>query len=241
VRGGIVEGVEAFLGTAHLSWILGYFGSDSFAHLTIFQEKKRSSRMASHSAKSCTTLLPSMNPLLKRALDQAAVWHRDQKRKYPGVDVPYMSHLAGVSILLARHGFDDEVVAAGALHDSIEDCGVTVNEVSQLFGERVAHLVAAVSETDKSLPWEERKQRYVEQFSKNPWEAQAITIADKIDNFQSIIVCKQYHGDPWAMFKRGRESQMWRFLQLQQRVRTLPHHALISAFDEALEALTKLD
>jgi (p)ppGpp synthase/HD superfamily hydrolase len=182
-----------------------------------------------------------MTPSLKRALDQAAVWHRDQKRKYPGVDVPYMSHLAGVAVLLAKHGFDDEVIAAGALHDSIEDCAVTAEDIRRLFGDRVAQLVSAVSETDKALPWEERKQRYLEQFSKNPWEAQAITIADKIDNFQSIIVCKTDHGDPWAMFKRGRESQMWRFLQLQQQMRALPPHALIAAFDETLDALAKLD
>ncbi|MBK9260889.1 MAG: bifunctional (p)ppGpp synthetase/guanosine-3',5'-bis(diphosphate) 3'-pyrophosphohydrolase [Polyangiaceae bacterium] len=182
-----------------------------------------------------------MTPLLKRALDQAAVWHRDQKRKYPGVDVPYVSHLAGVAVLLAKHGFDDEVIAAGALHDSIEDCGVTFDDISRLFGERVAQLVIAVSEADKSQSWEQRKQRYLEQFSKNPWDAQAITIADKIDNFQSIIVCKTSHGDPWAMFKRGRESQMRRFMELQQRMRVLPPHALITAFDEALDALTKLD
>jgi len=182
-----------------------------------------------------------MTPLLKRALDQAAVWHRDQKRKYPGVDVPYMSHLAGVAVLLARYGFDDEVIAAGALHDSIEDCGVSAQDVSRLFGERVARLVSAVSEADKTQSWEERKQRYLEQFSKNPWEAQAITISDKIDNFQSIIVCKASHGDPWAMFKRGRESQMWRFLQLQERMRALSPHPLITAFDEALDALEKLD
>ena len=185
-------------------------------------------------------MLGRMALLLKRVLDQAAVWHRDQKRKYPGVDVPYMSHLAGVAILLARHGFDDEVVAAGALHDSIEDCGVTTDILTERFGARVAKLVAAVSETDKSLPWEERKQHYLEQFSKNPWEAQAITIADKIDNFQSIIVCKQDHGDPWAMFKRGRESQMWRFTQLQERMRALPPHGLIATYDQALDALTKL-
>jgi (p)ppGpp synthase/HD superfamily hydrolase len=152
-----------------------------------------------------------------------------------------MSHLAGVGILLARYGFDDEVIAAGALHDSIEDCGVTARDVSQLFGERVARLVTAVTETDKSASWEERKQKYLEQFSENPWEAQAITIADKIDNFQSIIVCTECHGDPWAMFKRGRESQMWRFLQLQQRIRALPPHGLITVFDETLETLSKLN
>lgn len=186
-------------------------------------------------------MLRHMTPLLKRALDQAAVWHRDQKRKYPGVDVPYVSHLAGVAILLAKHGFDDEVIAAGALHDSIEDCNVTAEDITQLFGARVAQLVAAVSEADKSQSWETRKQRYVEQFSKNPWDAQAITIADKIDNFQSIIVCKTSHGDPWAMFKRGRESQMHRFHELQKRVRALAPHPLIDAFHETLGALEKID
>jgi len=87
-----------------------------------------------------------MTPLLKRALDQAAVWHQGQKRKYPGVDVPYMSHLAGVALLLAKHGFDDEVVAAGALHDAIEDAGVTAEEIATLFNARVADLVVRVSE-----------------------------------------------------------------------------------------------
>ena len=74
-----------------------------------------------------------MGPLLKRALDHAAVWHREQKRKYPGIDVPYVSHLAGVAIILARHGFDEDVVAAGALHDCIEDAGVTYEALAGLF------------------------------------------------------------------------------------------------------------
>ena len=71
--------------------------------------------------------------LLKRALDHAAVWHREQRRKYPNVDVPYMSHLAGVAVILSRHGFDDEVVAAGALHDVIEDSGVSYDDLTRLF------------------------------------------------------------------------------------------------------------
>ncbi len=181
-----------------------------------------------------------MTPLLKRALDQAAVWHRDQKRKYPGIDVPYVSHLAGVAVILAKHGFDDEVIAAGALHDSIEDCNVTAEEIARLFGERVAKLVTAVSEADKTQTWEMRKMRYLEQFSKNPWEAQAITMADKIDNFQSIIVCQMSHGDPWAMFKRGRQTQMQQFYELQQRIRALTPHPLIDAFNETLGQLEKL-
>jgi (p)ppGpp synthase/HD superfamily hydrolase len=55
--------------------------------------------------------------LLKRALDFAAEQHKDQLRKYPNASVPYVSHVAGVVAVLARHGFDEEIQAAGALHD----------------------------------------------------------------------------------------------------------------------------
>ena len=100
-----------------------------------------------------------MGLLLKRALDEAAVWHRSQRRKYPDVDVPYMSHLAGVAVTLGRHGFDDEVVAAGVLHDAIEDCGVTFEALSSSFGARVATLVLACTEVDKALQLVSRSYR----------------------------------------------------------------------------------
>jgi (p)ppGpp synthase/HD superfamily hydrolase len=173
--------------------------------------------------------------LLKRALDQAAVWHKDQVRKYPGVEVPYVSHLAGVAAVLSRHGFREEVVAAGALHDVIEDCDVTREEIAKLFGDEVATLVNHVTEQDKSLPWEERKRLYLEHFAHEPWEAQAITLADKIDNFDSIVVCAELHGDPWAMFKRGKKAQMIRFEALESKLDALPHHPLVDDFRAALD------
>ncbi|HEY8090729.1 MAG TPA: HD domain-containing protein [Polyangiaceae bacterium] len=181
-----------------------------------------------------------MTPLLKRALDHASVWHRDQKRKYPGVDVPYVSHVAGVVAILARHGFDDEVLAGGALHDVVEDCDVTLAELESLFGARVAGLVRAVTEEDKSLPWEERKSRYLARFRESPWDAQAIAIADKIDNFASILVCAREHGDPWSMLKRGKDVQMQRFEAFARAVDTLPAHPLCRELKDALGALRAL-
>jgi (p)ppGpp synthase/HD superfamily hydrolase len=184
-----------------------------------------------------------MDPLLvKRALDRAAVWHKDQKRKYPGFEVPYVSHPAGVAILLARHGFDDEVVAAGALHDVMEDCGVAHPELAQLFGGRVADLVRAVSEADKSLTWEERKRRYVEHFAEEAWDAQAISIADKIDNFESIRVSAAEYGAEatWCMFKRGRDAQLERFDAMAKIIARLPPHPLLRAYEESLEAVKAL-
>jgi (p)ppGpp synthase/HD superfamily hydrolase len=180
-----------------------------------------------------------MNLLVKSALDHAAVWHRDQKRKYPGFEVPYMSHPAGVALLLARHGLDDEVVAAGALHDVIEDCNVAADELARLFGRRVAELVAAVSEPDKGLPWEERKRRYVERFAREPWDAQAISIADKVDNFQSILVCAAEYGpdSTWRMFRRGREAQLDQFDAMARVIATLGKHPLLLEFEANLAAV----
>jgi (p)ppGpp synthase/HD superfamily hydrolase len=175
-----------------------------------------------------------MGLLLKRALDRAAVWHRAQKRKYPAVEVPYMSHCAGVAVTLARHGFDDEVVAAGALHDVIEDCGVSFDTLRDHFGDRVATLVLHATETDKALAWEERKRRYVEAFLGKPWDAQAITLADKIDNFESIVLCRAEHGDPWPLFKRGRDVQLALFAHFEEKVAALPPHPLIDEYREAL-------
>ena len=183
------------------------------------------------------TLQPGTVPLLKSAFDWAAVWHKDQTRKYPGTLVPYMSHVAGVAAVLSRHGFPEEVVAAGALHDVIEDCGITHVDLEARFGKRVADLVRDVSEEDKSLSWEDRKRLYLEHFSTKPWEAQAITLADKIDNFQSIIVCARSFGDPWKMFKRGRDVQIARFHELAERAARRPSHPLIDEYGRTLAAV----
>lgn len=178
-----------------------------------------------------------MGLLVKRALDQAAVWHREQKRKYPGIEVPYVSHLAGVTVILGRHGFGETVLAAGALHDAVEDTEATLEDIERMFGADVARLVEHVSEPDKSLPWEERKRRYIEHFRVAPWPAQAISLADKIDNLQSILVCARHHGDPWAQFKRGREAQLQRFDRLRAAALEIPGHALVDEYCEVLTAV----
>jgi len=182
--------------------------------------------------------------LLKRALDAAAVWHADQVRKYPGARVPYTSHVAGVVAILARHGLPEDVQAAGALHDVVEDTPATYEELRARFGERVAELVRFVSEEDRSLPWEARKQAYLDRFPGKPWEAQAITLADKIDNLRSIVVCALDHGDPWAQFKRGRAAQLERFDALLSAARALPPaplpRALVDEYAQALAAARRV-
>jgi (p)ppGpp synthase/HD superfamily hydrolase len=181
-----------------------------------------------------------MSLVLKRALDQAAIWHRDQRRKYPGADVPYLSHLAGVTIVLARHGFAEDVLVAGALHDAVEDTEATLADIERLFGRNVATLVEHCTEQDRSLPWEIRKQQYIDRFPHGPWEAQAISLADKIDNLESIVVCAREYGDPWAQFKRGRVEQIARYTALRDAALRLPAHPLVDEYVAALADVERL-
>jgi (p)ppGpp synthase/HD superfamily hydrolase len=182
-----------------------------------------------------------MRLLVKRALDDAAVWHRSQKRKYPHVEVPYISHAAGVVFVLGRHQFDDEVVAAGALHDVVEDCAVSYETLERTFGVRVADLVRAVSEPDKTLSWEARKADYLARFAQSPWDAQAIAIADKIDNFLSIAVCARDHGNPWTMFRRGRSTQLAYFSKFMRIAESVRPHPIIEELCDAFREVEVIE
>src|SRR6266480_4106714 len=99
----------------------------------------------------------------ERALVYATRLHREQRRK--GSGTPYAAHLLGVaSLVLEDGGAEDEAIAA-LLHDAVEDQGGqrTLRRIRQLFGERVARIVAACSDTDVTPkpPWRERKDAYI--------------------------------------------------------------------------------
>src|SRR4051812_16220912 len=81
------------------------------------------------------------------ALCFAAVAHREQVRKgIEGPGVPYIIHPMHVATILLRHGFGEDLVIAGLLHDTIEDCDVTLETIRHDFGDTVASLVDSVTE-----------------------------------------------------------------------------------------------
>ena len=82
------------------------------------------------------------------ALEWAQSLHRGQRR---AVDhAPFILHPSEVGAVLSLRGADDEVVAAGLLHDVIDGTDAEIADVRRRFGERVAHIVAAVSEDPTS-------------------------------------------------------------------------------------------
>jgi (p)ppGpp synthase/HD superfamily hydrolase len=126
--------------------------------------------------------------LVSEAADFAARRHSGKARKGRG-DEPYINHLAEVANLLAAvtDGADAELVAAGWLHDTVEDTETTREELAQKFGARIADLVVEVTD-DMSLPKDQRRQKQIEDAPLKSPGAKQIKIADKISNVRARIV-----------------------------------------------------
>ena len=126
--------------------------------------------------------------LVSEAADLAARRHSGMPRKGRGNE-PYINHLAEVANLLstATEGADAELVAAGWLHDSIEDTETTHRELAEKFGERVAALVVEVTD-DMTLPKDERRRRQVVEAPRKSPGAKVIKMADKISNIRARIL-----------------------------------------------------
>jgi (p)ppGpp synthase/HD superfamily hydrolase len=133
-----------------------------------------------------------------------------------GTSFPYVIHPIRVAWTLERHGYDNEVITAGLLHDTIEDTDVTAEEIADRFGERVARLVEAVSEADKSASWEDRKSATVAKVGGADSDVLAILAADKLDNVRATRDDLAEIGEEatWAKFKTGREDQAWYYRTL---------------------------
>jgi (p)ppGpp synthase/HD superfamily hydrolase len=132
--------------------------------------------------------MPSGLRLVSEAADLAARRHNGMARKGRGNE-PYINHLAEVANILAEvtDGADADLVAAGWLHDTIEDTETTHDELAQKFGARVADLVLEVTD-DMSLPKQQRQQKQIEDAPHKSPEAKLIKIADKISNIRARIV-----------------------------------------------------
>jgi len=84
--------------------------------------------------------------LVERAYDMADYLHRDQLRKS---GEPYITHPVAVAGILADLGMPPAPLAAALLHDTVEDCGYSLDALREDFGDEVAHLVDGVTKLDR--------------------------------------------------------------------------------------------
>lgn len=159
---------------------------------------------------------------LQRAIEFAAIAHRDQQRK--STDIPYITHPFAVAILLQQDQAPENVVIAGLLHDVIEDTPYTLDDISRWFGSAVSDIVKECSEPDKSLPWEERKREFIDQLRTASFEAQWVTCADKYHNLFTINRELPKKGQlVWERFKRGYQDQKWYYQAIDDILSSQAH------------------
>ena len=142
--------------------------------------------------------------------------HMGQVRKSEP-DKPMIMHPISVGMMLEEYGYDDQVVAAGYLHDVVEDTKYTIEDIEKEFGQEIANLVMGASEPDKSLSWEERKKHTIEETKTLPLRNKLIVCADKINNLEDMMVIFERNGKKdFSAFKRGEKDQKWYFTNVYE-------------------------
>jgi guanosine-3',5'-bis(diphosphate) 3'-pyrophosphohydrolase len=124
--------------------------------------------------------------LLLAAMSFAAHKHKDQRRKDAGAS-PYINHPLTLARILREAGVKDvSVLAAALLHDTIEDTETSYGELRGQFGDKIAEIVAEVTDT-KWLRKSSRKKLQVSKAARASRGAKLVKLADKIANLQDII------------------------------------------------------
>src|SRR5262252_4899679 len=126
--------------------------------------------------------------LLRRAYVFSAFEHRGQVR-HSGE--PYLIHPLAVADFLADMKLDAVAIAAGLLHDVVEDTLTTVDRIKELFGPEVAHVVEGVTKIS-ALPFSSSEERQAENFRKmllamvDDIRVILVKLADRLHNMRTL-------------------------------------------------------
>lgn len=184
-----------------------------------------------------------MSELVNDAIVFATEKHSGQVRKFTGI--PYILHPLEVAAIIASMTTDENTIAAGILHDTVEDCDVEPEEIRERFGSRVFALVC--SETEDKIAdrpaaetWIERKQDSLLtlQFTKD-MSVKTMWLADKLSNIRSFYREYLKNGDDmWLQLnQKDKKKQEWYYRTIAEYLSDLSKEA---AYEEFCELVDKI-
>ena len=147
---------------------------------------------------------PLNTDLVDKAIQFAVRAHSGTERR--GKGFPYIIHPMEAMEIVATITPDQELLAAAALHDVVEDTPVTVEELRDAFGDRIASLVAAESDVfieglSEEDSWHQRKQVAIDRLAAAPHDAKIVALGDKLSNMRAIARDYAVQGDAlWNIF-----------------------------------------
>ena len=182
-------------------------------------------------------------PYTSRVVDAMALMfqlHETQLRK--GNAVPYITHLLAVAAIVGEYGGDEEQFIAALLHDAVEDQGgqETLARIREQFGERVAEMVWACSDTDvlPKPPWRARKESYIAAVAHEPPAVKLISAADKLHNIRTTIMDLRIHGTViWDRFQGGMDGSLWYYREVFNALAHDWSHPVLEDLEDAVANL----
>ena len=179
---------------------------------------------------------------LDKALEFAIKAHSGVERR--GKGYPYIVHPMEAVSIVATITKDQELLAAAALHDVVEDTNYTVVDIKKEFGDRVANLVAAESDLvvegkSESESWKERKQYAIDRLKNLSHDAKIVAIGDKLSNARAMLFDYKEMGEKlWDKFHvNDPKLHKWHYEGLRDALSDLKGTV---AFDEFSDIVDKL-
>ena len=159
---------------------------------------------------------PLDTALLDRAIVFAVRAHAWTERR--GKGFPYIVHPMEAVEIVATMTNDQELLAAAALHDTVEDTDTTIEQIRAEFGDRVAALVATESDEphqsgDSVENWRARKQAAIDRIASAPLDSKMVALGDKLSNMRAIARDYAKQGNKlWNLFhSKDRKDHEWHY------------------------------
>ena len=182
---------------------------------------------------------PLDTSLLDKAIIFAVKAHAGTERR--GKGFPYIVHPMEAMAIVATMTSDQELLAAAALHDVVEDTPVGIDEIRENFGDRIADLVHAesdvfmegVSEEDS---WHSRKQAAIDRLAAAPHDAKMVALGDKLSNMRAIARDYAVQGDAlWNIFHtKDPKDHEWHYRGLADALRELEGTFAFREFEQLI-------
>ncbi|MCQ2137201.1 MAG: HD domain-containing protein [Bacteroidales bacterium] len=165
--------------------------------------------------------------LLDKAIIFATKAHAGTERR--GKGFPYIIHPLEAVEIVATITSDQEVLSAAALHDTVEDTDVTIEQIRAEFGERIASLVDTESDRfeagrSEEESWRDRKQAAIDRLAAAGRDAKTVAMGDKLSNMRAIARDYARQGDKlWDMFHApgGKADHEWHYRGLAESLNEL--------------------
>lgn len=170
--------------------------------------------------------------MINKAISFASLAHSNQKRK--GSDTPYILHPLEAGIIVSQIKYDEDLICAAILHDTVEDAKVGYEALKIIFNERITELVKAQSE-DKSKSWQERKQHTIDYLnSVEDEDIKIVALGDKLSNMRAIHKDYIKLGEKlWERFNvKERSKHGWYYMSLVNSLKSLDKYMEYQEFKE---------